>query len=683
MTDLTQSSSQVVIDLINTTNGSSFTASDFTFGTPGNNNIRLNGQNTIITLTPKGGTALDLPVTETYNRLRLDQVLELPYCQLPTSNPSRVLNILDALNQKYQLNLTANDIADAPFKPTDIRTGIKSMKISTVPTSLVYRGSATVYFGDQDTVDDWFIRPHWQIGSDYSTVQIMGNTYTINGKVVTIDPFSGKPSASVVAAYLGDDGQIRFSNNYGDYGQLVAHFSNGILKEVLGPGGLSAYDATGNLLPKAPAMPTFLTETIGEAITITPALNSGVMSYSTQYDVGTKKATTGQVYYVDGKSGNDLNDGKTQDTAFKSMNRAIMVLPAARTINVVGYADYAYDISTTWSATVTGRSLDIIGIGDVPPVFTGRESKTVSWVNQIDTVFYTNVQSFGAVVDLSNTSDNAGYERLISVKDINTCQTTNSSYFLDVASNRLYVNLFDNRTPDDNVVLVTKSLVGSVADNAVVYMENISFELTYSGFVADMTTPKTTGYIYSKNCTFGWTATEACFNSYGFNVVLQNPVARYGMNGGLRYCSDRVLPSMQTPVWVVELNATVSHCGFDASGLSPASAIRSYVTALRMNSTYTDVDGNIVQDSGDKTQSLNLGLTASSTKLANTQASMYTLGDNSINSAVGYYYSCSQDNSAISFYPKGVGVLYMHDSNLGFKPCYQSETPYIFVYTNQ
>lgn len=679
MVDLTQSPTAIVLQLINDTNNTAFTAAQVTLGTPAVNDQVINTQNTIITLSSKINPATDVPVDLTYNRLNLKSVLEVPYCQIPASTPSRIADLLPILNAKYFINLTTMDIVDAPYRPADVATGIKKVTFSCLPTSLVYTGTVTVYLGDPDLIFDWFSRQHYQYASDFKTLTFQGNSYTIKGKNVVIDSQAIVPGSNVVAAYLTVDRKVRSSNAYFSQGQLLAHFEKGVLKEIIGRNGQSSYDAQGVLKPVMPPMPTFLTS-IPENLRLNPQIVNNHLVYGTTFDVAYKKAGSGQTYYVDGKTGSDNNVGTSAGNAFKTFSKALDASPRARIIYVAGYSDYFYDMTSGWVSSVTDRNLDVIGTGSVNPIFTGTFIPS-TWTNQIATVWYTSAPSFGAVVDLLNTDPTTGYSRLTQVTDIGTCQTTNSSYFYDTTAMRLYVNTFNGRQPDNSVLLISRNAIGSVTDAATVYMENLSFALTYTGVTADMTIPNVQGYLYTKNCQFGWTALNAAFNSYGFNVIHQNVVAQFGYAGGLSYNSDRVLPSMKTAPWVLEFNASVSNCGFNGLGKSPASAGTSYVTVVRINGVYSQCDGNMVQDSGEQTYSLNIGCYSSAIKWANADAAHYTAGVNSLAAATAYYYSCKQDDLSISFYPKGVAKVYLHDTLVGNKPCYQRETPYLFAYS--
>lgn len=679
MVDLTQSPIAVVLQLINESNGTAFTAAQVSLGTPAMNDKVINTRNTIITLSSAMNPNTELPVDLTYNRLSLPDLLHKPYCQIPAATPSRIADLLPAINAKYLINLTLADIVDAPYRPTDIVTGIKKVSFSCQATSLIYTGTVTIYLGDADLVDDWFTRPHFQIGSDSRSITFEGNTYTIRQKETIIDPQTVVPINTTVAVYLGVDKVVRTTNQYLEKGQLLANFDHGVLKEVLGPNGESSYDDNGVIKPALPPFPSFLSA-IPETLNITGQVANNIIAYSSTYDVKSKAATAGITYYVDGKNGSNANDGSTQAKAFKTLTKALVTSPACRVIRVVGYSDYYYDSTSGWITAVQGRELDIIGIGATPPKFTGT-TPVEAWTNQINTVWFTSVSNFGTVVDLTNTDVLNGFARFQVVTSISECQNNTGSYYYDSLAGRLYVNLFDARTPDANVFLLNRNLSGYVSDASSVYLENLNFDLSYTGFIADMTVPRTQGYLYTKNCSFGWTATGPSFASYGFNVIHQNPVAQYGYTGGLSYNSDRALPSMKTAPWVVELNATVNHCGFAGNGASPASAITSNVTAVRFNGIYNDCDGDMVKDSGENTKSFNLGCSVTATKWSNADAAMYAAGANSLTSAQAYYYSCKQDDSGISFYTKGVAKVTLNASPVGAKPCYQRETPYLFAYS--
>lgn len=678
MTDLTQTPKQIAVNLINAANGTTFVPSDVSLSTPTLNTSVSNGLNTSITLSVTGATQT-LKVDLQYNRLDFKTLLARPYCQLEENNLSRLVDLIPYLNAKYQLALTSVDIVDGPYRPDTVATGVKKLTISVADNHLVYTGSVTIYIGTVKTVAAYFDSLQYQVGSDYSTLSFMGGKYTLNGNTVVDIQRTLVQRTNIAALYLAPNGIIRQAATYQTTtNQLVARFKNNRLCEILGLNGETSYDNTGAILPKVPTIPAAIAA-IPETLGISATLNAGKLTYGLTFNTTSKRATTGTVYYVDGKNGNDTNDGSTEALAFKSFRRALNALPACRVIRVKGYSDVYYDADIGWTQTVRSRTLDIVGYGDVNPTFTSTR-KVTTWSPQVTNVWFTDSTEAAAVVDKTVLS-NGGYGRMAAKSTLAEVTATPHSYYIDNTLGRVYVHLTDNRQPDSSVLLVVKALSGSVADKSIVFMENCQFDLSYNGFIADMTIPKTYGYLYMNNCTFGWTFKGPSFGSYGFNVASQYCQAEYGYSGGFYYSSDRVLPTMGVKYWVIENSAVVAHCGFDGVDTSSASRIATNGTILRINSAYSNCDGDHVLDSGEGTFSLNIA--CSSANINNTLNTLahYAVGLNAVNGTRAQYWSCQHDVSGFSYLPKGTGKIALFDSDIGAKPAINILSPYQFLYT--
>lgn len=679
MVDLKQTPKQIAVDLINEANGTMYTTSSISLGTPAVNTTVVNGLNTTINVT-NGSSLQSLGVTLQYNRLSFKTLLARPYCQLEDYNLSRIVDLIPYLNEKYQLALTTTDLVDGPYRPDDIATGVRKITVSVVDNHLVYTGSVTIYLGKQEAVYQYFNALQFTVGSDYNTLSFLGGHWKLAGKDIVDVSRTLSQRSGLTALYLSPTGKIIPAIDYhpNSKNTLIGRFRNGRLLETLGVNGETSYDASGNLLPKVPTLPSQLA-VIPETLGLTASLNAGTLTYSLGFDVTSKRAGTGTVVFVDVKDGSDTNDGSTAATAFKTFRRAINRLPAARVIRVKGYADLYYDADSGWTQTIRQRTVDIIGYGDVNPTFTSTRQST-DWSGYDANTWYSKISDIAAVVDKTVYSD-AGFGRMTAKTSITDCANTPHSYYIDNTNNRVYVRLTDSRKPDNNVYLIAKTLSGSVADAGNVFMEKCNFDLSYNGFIADMTTPRTYGYLYMNACRFGWTFKGPSFGSYGYNVAHQDCVAQFGFSGGFSYNSDRVLPAMNSKYWIVENRATVSYCGFDSNHTSAASGLSAYGTILRLNSVYSHCDGSHVKDSGEGTFSVNIA--CQSNNVTNTLSNLahFTTGANATTVASAQYWSCKGDNSAFSFIPNGVGKIALFDTDIGTKPATQLLTPYQFIYT--
>lgn len=685
MADLTKATRQIAIDLINEANGTEYTSQDITLGAPTDNTLVLNGLNTNILLSnTTSASTQEIAVNLQYDRLNFKKLLETPYCQLEDINPSRLVDLLPSLNSKYRINLSSSDIVDGPYRPTDVTASIKSIVLTPQTTNLAYKGSVTIYIGAAAVVADWAENTQYQIAADFVNLSFSGGTHVLSDTNTKVN-VKGTVSqgTGLTAAYVSLDGQIKPSSEYlaSTRNKLIARFRNGYLSEVLGPLGETSYDATGVILPKVPAIPVKIAE-IPEVLGLNASINGSTLTYTTTFNIASKRTSVGQIYYVDGKNGLDTNDGSSDAKAFKTFNRALNVLPLARIIRVKGYTDYYYDSVSGWVSTIRDRTLDVVGYGDAAPIFTSTKAVApTDWVLQSGNCYYTTATNVGSVVDLTATSTEKGYLRYSAVGSIASCVAASMSYYIDATTNRVYIHTQNNRAPDASILLIAKTQNGAVADKSTVYVEGLRFDLSYTGFIADMTVPKTYGYLYLNSCYFGWTFSNASLSTYGYNVILQGCESKYGFAGGNRYWTDRVLPTFGTKYWVLELGCTITRAGGDGLHTSPASWVATNGTILRLNGVYGYCDGNSVQETGDNTYSLNLG--CSSTNIISTVSGVahYSAGLNSLTEATAQYWSCKFDTTGVSYYPKGVGTTALFDTNIGLKSCTQRGTPYEFLYT--
>lgn len=683
MVDFTKGAKEIAIDLINESNGTAYTAATVTLGAPVDNNVVANGLNTRVLLTLADTTKRDLGSYLYYDRINIDKLLSRPYCQLDDKNPSRLNDLLTLINAKYNIALAAGDIVDGPYRPADVATGIKSVTLTVTSTNLAYKGSVVVYVGDGDLIWEYFNSTQYQFANDLVNIAFSGGSFefpdkTILGPTKTVSGGNGN-----VALYITRGGELQLANSYptATNNILVARFKGNSLCEVLGPKGETSYTNTGDLYPAIPSVPEKIAA-IPEPITIAGNAPAGSLVYSTTYNVGSKKATSGTAYYVDAANGSDNNDGTSEATAFATFGKALSKTPVARIIFVKGYEDKVYDTKSGWFTTVRNRKLDVIGIGTVAPIFTSTVDVPVAnWVNQSGNCWYAPATNVAGIVDTSANAEATGYSRYQAAASLAACVATSMSYYFDEVNGRIYVHAFDNRKPDAAISLVLKVLSGSVADGSEIYLENLRFDRTYSGFLADMTVERTYGYLYLNNVKFGWTFSGANLTTYGFNVVNQGCTARYGKAGGFVYKSDRIVPNVGTAYWVIEINADVKYIGAGATHTSPGSYLGENGTAIRLNGKYDYIDGNHVFDDGDNTNSLNIALNSTNNTAGITGLSHYLAGLNSTQAVKAEYWSCRFDSTATSYNAKNASEFSLFDTTVGLKPMTLRLTPYKFIYT--
>lgn len=123
MTDMSRPFETIALELINAKNpGLNLQASDFTLGPPTAATGLTDGRNTIIEVrsTPTSRYQGNAPVN--YRRVDLDTIAATDDDLIITTELTTI-DLLPAINERYELNLTAADIVDAPLPDTQSDPG--------------------------------------------------------------------------------------------------------------------------------------------------------------------------------------------------------------------------------------------------------------------------------------------------------------------------------------------------------------------------------------------------------------------------------------------------------------------------------------------------------------------------------------------------------------------------------
>lgn len=114
-TNLNKASKEIILTLINQANGTLFSATDLTFGTPVIAPIGST-RNTDLDITGTGTTAFTGPVTVHYNRVDLAVLFANQTVEVPDfGNFTNHSDLLPSINAQFGLGLTIDDIQDQPI----------------------------------------------------------------------------------------------------------------------------------------------------------------------------------------------------------------------------------------------------------------------------------------------------------------------------------------------------------------------------------------------------------------------------------------------------------------------------------------------------------------------------------------------------------------------------------------
>jgi hypothetical protein len=139
--DYTLPPEALLLELINRTNGTTFTLAQLAFGPPipltGANDVR----NTAVMASPLEASAFMNAVTLRYDRLDFAVLAQDRSTQFERAGALTIADLLPQINARYGVALTASDIVDSALPPA----GAEPVEIvlQALQTSLVWQGSAT------------------------------------------------------------------------------------------------------------------------------------------------------------------------------------------------------------------------------------------------------------------------------------------------------------------------------------------------------------------------------------------------------------------------------------------------------------------------------------------------------------------------------------------------------------
>lgn len=130
---------EVLLELINLTDGLNAAVADVTFGIPSKVTDPTPPKNTKILITPKTESGFYGIKTVYYNRIHIGEVGAM---SVERDGASSHLALIPALNLKYGLYLTADDIIDKLIPPGD--TGLITVVLQINPNSLTWYDGAVI-----------------------------------------------------------------------------------------------------------------------------------------------------------------------------------------------------------------------------------------------------------------------------------------------------------------------------------------------------------------------------------------------------------------------------------------------------------------------------------------------------------------------------------------------------------
>jgi hypothetical protein len=143
--DLNISGKVGILAAINKEQGTSFIASQLTFGVPQPTADQTQTYNTTIRVTAKKSSGYSGYYTFQYARYALSEAFDGQALDLPGVVGTTIWGTLDAINTKFFIKLEQYDVADGPITP-----GATSILLTVLDSSIYYKSGTTIRLGSTD-----------------------------------------------------------------------------------------------------------------------------------------------------------------------------------------------------------------------------------------------------------------------------------------------------------------------------------------------------------------------------------------------------------------------------------------------------------------------------------------------------------------------------------------------------
>ena len=332
-------------------------------------------------------------------------------------------------------------------------------------------------------------------------------------------------------------------------------------------------------------------------------------NFTTNFDITRFKHTGGSTYYVDPILGSDGNPGKTENTAFYSVYKALQVCSDGDTIILL---DGLYNRVNWTKDGYIEKSVNIIAKNAGKVIVKNGNNHTYELYAPYTKTYYT---SRNIVIKAVQKIGNETTE-LTAVNSIESVENTEGSYYCD--GTNTYVHLYGDEVPNDNncflLLQTNRALVHTLCtnENVALYLEGIEFiggNPSTVLFSASNTykSPK----LYAYNCKFKH-AYDASQNKdavsiLGASAIFVKCEASFSNKDGFNYHAYNGIVSFG-----IEIDCIGKCNGYGNTGgpYNNGSSAHDGYKVIRINGIYHDNYGANVADVQVNTKSLNLGCVA-------------------------------------------------------------------------
>lgn len=322
--------------------------------------------------------------------------------------------------------------------------------------------------------------------------------------------------------------------------------------------------------------------------------------YKTDIDVASL-APAGQAYYVDPVSGSDGNAG-TEIAPFKSVRTAMNASNAVEVYLKSG-ATFLRDTWTGYGAYAPPRDMSFKTYGGTARCYLTTAQHALSWSLQTGTTYRVSRTNTQNVIDRSDIHADGAPKLLTYKSSIEEVDLSPGSWWTN--GTLVYVNTFDSRVPDNDIMVMVDVPNLVVTGDKDMYFENIEFwggdyPLAYN--VSDGTK-----HCVLNNCAVRYSAVADGLTIRDVDrLTLIKSDFTDNFEDGVN-----IRTNGSTIVKTLEVDCYYARNGLsDAENINNGSTYHTGCLGIRLNCHSEDNKGPLLADSDVGTQSINLNCTA-------------------------------------------------------------------------
>lgn len=219
--------------------------------------------------------------------------------------------------------------------------------------------------------------------------------------------------------------------------------------------------------------------------------------YSTDLDIATY-CPAGTAIYVDPTGGSNDNNGRSVDTPYQTLRKALDENIAC----VIWIKPGVFHYENGWNGRNFSKSLAIRRWGESGDVVIGNHKAGLTWVEddnvgRPDCWVTTFSATIGSIRDTATTDTDGMTTRIVKQASADAVQTSGGFYS---DGTTVWLRLPLDRTPDEDVRVYPIAQNGWAASGTTVYLENVIFEGGSHGM--RLYADGAAGKLYAKGCTF-------------------------------------------------------------------------------------------------------------------------------------------------------------------------------------